>query len=367
MTRTTPAEGIGKETTRSPRSLIGALIIALAVFLGLLVILEGLFRFTSLDRILSLRSVGVYHAQFEIKWFELKDYVRENGGVDVILMGNSMVNTGIDPAVLSAEYSSLTGEDLRIFNFGVEGLTVAPNSVIAKRLVERYHPGTILFVTEMRDYAVNNGLEIEQTLLDNEWFTSDSVTTWLKNNSTVLQHLLPYRNWSRADFLDNFLMSMRRFNDTTTQGYEPDSHTGVDIDIPPDPSDPEEKEDFILFADYAVDPDRLKALGDILSLEEEGMTVIVTEMPVHPNYFVYFGGEQAHAPYLDQLVPFITSRGGSFLPAIAWQLIPLEDRVDHHHLNYKGATRFSKLLAEELADLCQRSGDCLRSAPGGSQ
>ena len=367
MPRTSPVEGNKKDTNQPPRSLLGALIISVAVFLGLLLILEGVFRFTSLDRILAPRSLGIYHAQFEIKWFELKDFVKENGGVDVILMGNSMVNTGIDPAILSAQYESRTGEALRVFNFGVEGLTVAPNSVIARVLVERYHPGTILFVTEMRDYAAGNGVDIEQTLLGDEWFSGTTLTSYLKDKSTLLQHLLPYRNWSRADFLDNYLMGIRRFNDTTAQGYEPDSNTGVDIDIPPDPNDPEEKADFILFADYSVDPGRLEYLGELLSLENKGPNAIITEMPVHPNYFTYFGGEQAHKTYIDELVPYITESEGTFLPALSWELIPLEYRVDHHHLNYKGAALFSKLLADELADLYAEAGECLRPAPGSAR
>ncbi len=152
-----------------PRSLITSLIIGTLLFLGLILLFEGLFRWTRLDQVFSWRSLGIYHGQFEIKWFALKDYARQNGGVDVLLLGNSMVNTGIDPDVLAAEYESLTGESLRVFNFGVEGLTIAPNSVIARILNAKYHPGTIIFVTEMRDYAAANGLEIEQQLLSDEW------------------------------------------------------------------------------------------------------------------------------------------------------------------------------------------------------
>ncbi len=124
-----------------PRSLLTSLLLGACLFLGLLFVFEGLFRWTDLDRIFGWRSLGTYHGQFEIKWFELRDYVRSHGGVDVLLLGNSMVNTGIDPDVLATEYEVLTGERLRVFNFGVEGLTVAPNSHLRARVGGALSPG----------------------------------------------------------------------------------------------------------------------------------------------------------------------------------------------------------------------------------
>lgn len=350
-----------------PRSLLTSFLLGVCLFISLLFLFEGLFRWTRLDQLLGWRSLGIYHGQFEIKWFELRDYVRANGGVDVLLLGNSMVNTGIDPEVLAAEYESLTGEHLRVFNFGVEGLTVAPNAVIARLLVARYHPGTIIFVTEMRDYAAANGLEVERQLLSDEWMVArrsgkETPRAWLKENSSLLQHLLPLRNWSRADFLDTFPMQARRFADTTPSGYEPDANVGKNIDIPPDPADPDEQDDFALFADFSIDAGRLTNLQDILGLGADGTRVIISEMPVHPNYFAYFGGEGAHERYLETLVPFIKRNGGVYLPPPAWQRIPLFSRVDHHHLNVIGAILHSRLLAQQLAELCLVDNTCLLPA-----
>ena len=357
------------ERATHPHSLITSLVIGTLLFLSLILLLEGLFRWTRVDQVFSWRSLGIYHGQFEIKWFTLKDYARQNGGVDVLLLGNSMVNTGIDPDVLAAEYESLTGESLRVFNFGVEGLTVAPNSVIARILNAKYHPGTIIFVTEMRDYAAANGLEIEQQLLSDEWMVArqggeETARAWSRANSSLLQQLLPFRNWSRADFPDTFLMQARRFADTSPSGYEADASIGENIDIPPDPADPDEKEDFKLFANFSIDPGRLANLKDILEFSNDGTPVIITELPVHPSYFTYFGGTQAHDLYLKTLVPFIEEQGGVFLPAPDWQAIPLFTRADHHHLNNIGAILYSRMLAGKLAELCLDEGTCLRPAVG---
>jgi len=38
--------------------------------------------------------------------------------------------------------------------------------------------------------------------------------------------------------------------------------------------------------------------------------VIVTEMPLYPTYFDYFGGEKVHEQYLDTLKAFVEQKGG---------------------------------------------------------
>ncbi|MBP9040585.1 MAG: hypothetical protein KBF64_02285 [Anaerolineaceae bacterium] len=359
-----------ENTTSSPKthSLIASIIIGVAVFAFLLLALETISRTDWFASKVSTRSLGIYHKQFEIKWFKLEDYVKENGGVDVLLLGNSMVNTGIDPDVLSAEYEKLTGEHLRIFNFGVEGLTVAPTSVIAKILAEKYQPSAFLFVTEMRDYVAENGLTVENQLLSDEWFRAQKTAPftlrgWLKLNSSAIKYLLPFRNWSRADFPDTFLMYLRRWGDTSASGYEGDLNTGKDIDKHPDPNDPEEAENFAMFQNFSIDSGRLDDLNVILNSGDSVQMVIVTEMPLYPTYFDYFGGEKVHEQYLDTLKAFVEQKGGVYLPPLGWELIPLDYRVDNHHLNIKGAPVFSTLLAEQLASLCNNEGLCLQSSP----
>jgi hypothetical protein len=350
-----------------PRSLIASAVMGLLIFALLSVLFEGLFSWTRLDGALRMRSMGNFHTQFEIKWFSLKDYVHENGGVDVILMGNSMVNTGIDPQILAEDYADQTGIELRIFNFGVEGLTVAPNSTLARLLVDEYHPAAIVFVTEMRDYTAANGVDIAEQLLSDAWLTmrlggEASFRTRLIDRSTYIQHLLPFRNWNRDDFPDTFLSSAGRFSDTTKAGYEPDLFIDGTPWIQPDPEDPEQQAIFAMLTDYSMDAGRLANLADLLAVTSEGTQVVITELPLHPYYFVYFDDPSAHEKYLEELIPFITGRGGVFLRPFKSALIPDSFRSDHYHLNYKGAVQYSAILADQLARLCLNENVCLEPA-----
>lgn len=351
---------------RQPSRFIVSLIWGVLAFIALCIGFEFACQASLLNQQLPVRSVGSYHAQFEIKWFKLEDYVRQNGGVDVIILGNSMVNTGVDPEILAARYRELTGTDLRIFNFGVEGLTVAPLSTLAQILEERYHPGTLLLYTEMRDYTAANGLPVETQFMANDWIKAQQSTADLKgrliDSSAGLQRLLPFRNWSRADFLDTYLMDVRRIKETTSQGYEADKNTGSNIDQIPDPNDPEEKKSYDLFSNYSMDSKRIADLLKIIDLQNLGTKVLASEFPVYPTYYAYFGPESVVEKYHQDIEQIVSNANSHFLPAVSYKLLPLEDRVDNHHLNFRGAPLFSELLAEQLADLCKQQQNCLQKA-----
>jgi hypothetical protein len=352
---------------RRPSRFFVSLIWGVLVFIALCIGFEFACRSSIINQLLPVRSVGSYHAQFEIKWFKLEDYVRQNNGVDVIILGNSMVNTGIDPQILAERYKELTGKDLRIFNFGIEGLTVAPLADVAQILEQKYHPGTILLYTEMRDYIAGNGNDVETQFLQNAWMRSllgtPSLQASLISSSSALQHLLPYRNWSQIDFLDSYVIDTQRIAGTTPDGYEADYRTGKDVDKVPDPNDPAEQANFALFKNYTMDPSRIKDLQSIIQLQDQGTKVLVAEFPAYITYYRYTSADVV-ANYNHDIAQIVGNTGSVYLPAVSYDLITLSYRSDNHHLNYKGAALYSTLLAEQLAALCNGQQDCLAAAKG---
>jgi len=348
-----------------PSRFFVSLIWGVLVFIVICVGLEFACRSPLIQQILPERSVGSYHAQFEIKWFKLEDYVLQNNGVDVIILGNSMVNTGINPQILAARYKELTGTNLRIFNFGIEGLTVAPLSQVAQILEQKYHPGTILLYTEMRDYIAGNGDDVQTQFLTNHWISSELGTpSWqgsLIDSSAALQHLLSLRDWSRSDFLDSYLIDLQRIKGTTANGYEADYRTGKDVDKVPDPNDPAETANFALFKNYSIDPARIKDLQSILQLQGKNTQVMVADFPAFITYYRYTTADVV-SNYDRDIAQIVNQAGSVYLPAVPYDLISLPDRADNHHLNYKGAALYSSLLAEQLAKLCSQQQECLTPA-----
>jgi len=362
MSAAQPGKNASSPPVHRGFSFYRVLLLPVLVLIFLFGALEVFARTQAAAKVFPLRSYGNYHAQFEIKWQKLEQFVRQNGGVDVILLGSSMVNTGVDPAVFVQQLTNSENPP-RVFNFGVEGLTVVPMADLAEMLADTYHPGTIIYFTEMRDYLAGNGDETSSSFLENEWlryrFGQRSVIGWAVDHSAALQMLLPWRQWARADFLDTYLQNLRRLENTRVDGYEPEIQKTTFTGALPDPNDPEDQELFDLYGNYAIDPARLESLGKMLSLGSNGASVLVTEFPAYPGFYEYFGGEQVHASYLAEITEYITKNGGVFVQPIDPDLIPLSGRSDDHHLNQNGAERYSSLLGVQFNDLCAVEGFCL--------
>jgi hypothetical protein len=339
------------------KSFWSLLILTVSFFLALAVVLELLARTPWLEKLSPYRSVGNFDYQFETKWFRLQDYVKSHGGVDIIVLGSSLVNTGVDPDIVAQMYYQQTGVHPRIFNFGVEGMTIAPNSVIDRLLEQRYHPAMLIYITEMRDYIAGNGLEYETPFLNDPWMQFQTgnfnLFGWLVDHSSALQHYLPFRNWARTDFPQTIAFYIKRYHDTSASGYEPDIGIGVNINIPPNPDDPAEAQNFKDYGNYQIAASRLNNLKSILDLsKDQGTAVWVVEMPVHPTFYVYVGGEAVHKQFQQTISSFVTTNGGTFLPAeTCLGSIPLNGRSNRWHLNYIGAPYFSSCLGNQLAIL----------------
>jgi hypothetical protein len=293
---------------------------------------------------------------FDIKWYGLQEYVAQNGGVDVIVIGSSAVNTGIDPVVAAQSYFNLTGIPLRIYNFGIEGLNIVPNSVYAKILVEKYHPALILYGMLPRDYLASDNVDVNQEFLPSAWIEYKSgewnLTGNLIDHSALLRRYLFYRNWMRSDFLETRYAINHRAGQTSASGYELENATGENLDQPPDPNSPDEQETFAKYRDFKIDLARLDCLQSILNLQQSGETrVIVLEMPLEPTFYDYMGGLPVYEEYLHEIASRVTASGVLFLPASGAVQIPANDRSDRVHLNKYGAPIFSADLGARLATL----------------
>jgi hypothetical protein len=335
---------------------------AVAIFLLIIILMELVARISWVQKDFPYRSLGNFNYQFEIKWFGLEKFVEQNGGVDVIVLGSSLANTGIDPNVMAQVFLSITGRQIRIFNFGVEGLTISPLSAIAKILVNKYHPALLIYVTSMPDYIADNGLEYEQIFLSDPWIQYQqgnlNIHGWLVENSQGLEYYLPYRDWMQTSFPQYFYKYVTRSQNTSASGYEPEFATEVNIESPPDPNATEEFQYFEIYGNYQIAPSRLKNLDSLLSLGQDKETnVLIIEMPFYPTFYVYVGGEDVHKQFQLTISAEALKAGSSFIPAETCKDIPLAGRANRWHLNYIGAPVFSSCLGQQLAVLANEQNN----------
>ncbi len=345
--------------TRLSKRLTRFLLQGLVFLVCLALLLEAIGR-TVIDRVSPAESFGLDPSPmgmyFEIKWYRLQHYVAKNGGVDVILVGSSVVNTGLNPDVIAQTYYDETGQKLRIFNFGVESLDIVPTSEFTKILIEQYHPALIIFGTIPRDYLTSDNQDVNSAFLANPWIQYRSgqpnFMGWLIDHSAAMLHFLPYRNWMRADFLSQQAKYQLRYQRTSASGYEIENFIAKNLDQHPDPNSPDEVDAFAKYHDYTMDPARLADLQAILNLQKEtGTHVLVMDIPLAPTFSDYMGGSAIYQGYQQTLEKAVQASGALFLSADGAPRIPPDGRSDREHLNRIGAPVLSSYLGHELAIL----------------
>jgi hypothetical protein len=332
--------------------------LALLVFLLLAGLLEGLARAPGIERSLPHRSHGITYPQFDIKWFRLEDYASHMGGLDAVVLGNSMAATGVDPAILGEAYTARTGEPLRAFNFGLDGITPQGSLEIAKVLFQTQQPEVLVYVVDVRIFDSNLSNN-DVDMLETPWFRARSgdwnLPGWGFDQSLALQRYLPYRNWMRADFPQNFSLYVDRDRSMRIDGYE-EEYFSAGFDRTLEPGDEAYARCMDYYPNRFLDPAYLDALQGLIAFgqEHEAQTV-VAEMPVHPFVYECMGGEQAYLEFQERLREAVEKAGGVFLPALP-EGIPLEGYSDLIHLNVAGAPLFSRYLGERLAELDNEAG-----------
>ena len=168
------------------------------------------------------------------------------------------------------------------------------------------------------------------------------------------------------DFAENQSTVIKRANALTPDGYDIENRVAEDPYSPPNPADPEDAEAFEVFVGFEIAGSRLENLDDLLGLSETSdTTVLVIEMPVTPQFYLYFeDGEAAHQEFLTVVSEKVTNAGSIFYPGIPEDQLPENGRSDRVHLSKFGAAVFSQYLGEWLTDLDAEGFD-LRQ-PGGA-
>lgn len=336
----------------------GTLLRALIVLGLILFAIETLARTNYVGDYIPLESMGMNHQHFDIKWAQLRKYVKKHGGVDVIILGSSEVNVGIVPDKLIDAIYEQTGQFSRIFNFGVEGFTVNINALIIGSLIEKYHPKMIIIGTEIRDYSAKTAIAVTANISTRPWILykngNFNFEGWLIDNSQAFRYFLTYRNWTTINFTDYIENNLNRLPNLSENGYDPDNHISVDYWEHPDPNNANDQKKFEAYASYEVDAERLSALTSILT---SGTQIVLVEMPVYPTMYDYFGdGYYDYETFISIVSDTTIFSGNFFIPSFPVEEIPLNGWSNRTHLNKIGAPIFSSYLGEELAEIILSEG-----------
>jgi len=297
-------------------------------------------------------SVGSSHRQFEIALRRIEAYVADEGRLDCVFLGSSVVHRGIDPAALGGAYRKHTGRTIRCFNFGIQGVSVATSSRLAELLARRYHPRLLVFGSTARDYSPYAQHQVKSQVATVPWvrYYTGAVSPkgWLAAHSAAFRYYLTYRNWMRADYARAMATRAEEDRYTTREGY--DTRRGGRLDVRGNPNPRTQGHYFGVLRDFTIVPEARDGLRRIARLQGSGIQVALLEMPITPTTIPFFpNGERDYAQFVDVLTTTARDTGVLLWRTFGVAPVPFDGWRDWGHLNTKGARVFSEWLGGQMA------------------
>lgn len=277
-------------------------------------------------------NLGSGNIDFDLKVKYLDEFVEQNGPVECLILGSSLVDYGIDPDILRSRYAEITGEDLLCFNFGVGGSKANELDFIMEFVITRYHPDTIIYATWPRDYIF-----LAEALDQSAWIDyqmgSRSPRGWLVSNLQTIQFTHTALNMLWHAIPNDRAVIAR----TLANGYAPEEGT-----FPPDT--PQSNE--IAYRPYAENFQSLeKAVG---LTQKKGIDLYVVAIPTR------FESGKYNLKLYERLGADITQQTGEPYIALDEELLSQlssENYIDIYHMNTTNANIYSRWLAEKIAGL----------------
>lgn len=295
------------------------------------------------------------HIPFERQLSRLHTLAAQEGAPDCIFLGNSMVWLGFDPEAFQEGYQRKTGDTLRCFNFGVDGMPASNAGVLAEILIADFHPSLLIYGADARDLAVPADAEDAQVLSEMAWWKYRSgkyaPAGWFIEHSYLYRFRPALKRLFR---MDDQYTKFGDWDKSTAQryGFDPVERVG-DIQNSPDPNDPDMHIQYYysLLSEYIIHAENLAGLQQVLRAGKMEGEIVLVEMPVPDTYVDFMGnGEEDYREFIKTVDLAANSNQVLFLRARSWNVVPQDGWVDYSHLNAKGAKIFSRTLGEKIGE-----------------
>ncbi|MBN1562444.1 MAG: SGNH/GDSL hydrolase family protein [Anaerolineae bacterium] len=312
------------------------LALALLILAGMSMALEISARSPQVEQRVPT-AIGSRHADLDVKFGELDYLVEQTGRVDCVFLGSSVVNTGIDPAVVANVFRQQTDTSITCYNFGINGITAATAADLADLLIERYHPRVLVYGFTLRALGTYVDTTAADSLADSVWFRYQqgefTLKGWFIDHSVAFQRYLALRRWSRYAWQNPI------GDRGTPTGFVPYTFAVQEFVPPP------------FLTNYAFSDQQLAGLDQIVAMRDQ-TPIILLELPAPPHTRAAFrGGVDEHRATIQQIADRATSGGVPVWLTSDRDLIPENGwSGDVEHMNRRGAALFSQWLGGRLAE-----------------
>jgi hypothetical protein len=290
-------------------------------------------------------SLGGTDQYIAASWLALERQSLQRGQIDCIVLGSSTVRSAFNETVFESVYHKATQTHLTCNNVGIPGMVASQAGDIAQLLNEAYHPRLLILGLAARDFSVEVGAAQAGQVMDGSWIEYRigrvfSPEGWLLDHSYAFRYFVGLCNWG----------------DVSRPWTPPEaSETVIDLTRPPDRR--KERAPYDWLANYSMSQPDLAGLEQILDLQQEGVEILVIEMPVHPSYIFFFGnGQQDQQHFRATTKEMAESNGVMFWPTDPDLSLPDPLWLDRTHLSPRGGEEFSEWLALEVAEAIRQGG-----------
>ncbi len=320
----------------------GVVIRALAILIATTSACEVLARTPTAQAVLlppstsSVPDVGV-------QIYQLDQFVRQEGSLDCVIVGSSAAGRGVDPEVLASAFQAKTGRTIRCYNFGTAGAGDEGTAVISQILARNYHPWLMIYAASFRDFGnrANFDMNIPWVRYQQGEFSPDG---WLESNLVSYRYYLTYSGYLTNAYVT---VTIKRLMRVSRWGQW---KTNQSTDVSQSPKRNVYQVQYSEFGRINLSSADMSGLDALFSLRQQGVTIVVAEVPVPPQGLQFLThGKADYQTFVHRLSDMTGRAAVPLYLADGQVLIPDNGWFDYTHMNSRGAAVYSDWLAQQLA------------------
>ena len=325
----------------------------LVYFVVLLLLAEGLLHLPSVQAALPAPAPSLWHAPLvEDKVEYLRNFAASHR-LDVLFVGNSTMQAGVDPAVFDAERGAL-GAGGASFNASIEGLPPSVNQEFLKLFLRHATPQTVVIGVSPQDLNTNSPWAKD---MDERAGHSINLQAGAADSPMgyALAFLLEHSELFRYRYVLHQLL-LRGGHAVPhpevyfdERGFDAIERSLADFS-PSERLKAQNRAGVLNYDPNGAQADALRAMIDLI--RSHGAQPALVAMPLSDHYYANFDTPEDYDAYRRALQRLADETG---TPLWDMESLPGDESFGDHefgdlnHLNRVGAERLSTLLAREYA------------------
>lgn len=338
--------------TYQARWRLSSWVIYLVVFVGLA---EAVLRLPIVTAHLPRPEPTLWHAALIQAKIDYLKAFQATAGVDILFIGNSTVQAGVDPQVFDTVRGKPAASGPGAFNAAIEGLPPYGVFNFLEIYLRYAHPKIIIYGVTPQDFNSNSpwAQDVTDRVKHSLLAQAEARRGW---QGKVIASLLEYSSFYRYRFVLHQLLLQGGFPPPSPDVYfDPRGYQAVKGRL----SDVPEADRGIYHnkagvMNYSTRGEQLESMRDLIAYcLAHNIQLILVNMPLADDYYSNFDSPEDYQTYIASLQALASEYN---LPLWDMEHLPQAsnftdaDFADFNHLNRPGAEKLSTLLAEHYTE-----------------